>query len=119
MQRVALVLVTATVYFGTLQFTGERVPMPGHFPAFAEAFLRGHIGVRSPARRGELIPSPDGSEFYLGYPPLPAVLLMPFVWWADGAITVQVACRVVSVLNVLLFDLCLSPLARRFGCLVA
>ena len=85
------------------------------------------IEVSRPINRGqvnELIPAdlpgdqprpPDEPRgFYCPYPPMPALLLLPFVA-LSAAVKVETACRVVSVLSVLLFDACLVRLSRRLG----
>jgi hypothetical protein len=116
--RLVPALLAALAYFGTPLFTGEPLDIPGHFPRYATVFLGGHVGMRADAavdqRVDELIPSADEQWIYLGYPPFPALLLMPLVA-VFGEIKVQSACRVVSVLNVLIFDACLLRLPRLLG----
>jgi hypothetical protein len=115
----ALVLVAIAAYFGTPRFTGAIVPALNHFPRYAEAFLHGQLGI-SPIDNprlpiSELIPSADMSLFYCPYPPLPAILLMPFVAVFGGGVTSAIACRVMSVINVLLFDMCLARIPAKLG----
>jgi hypothetical protein len=99
--------------------TGEFFRFAGYFPRFAGAFLDGRLSIDVPSdpleRVEELIPSDSRDALYLAYPPLPAIVLMPFVAIFGTAVTTAAACRTVSVLNVLLFDACLERLPKRIG----
>lgn len=113
--RVALGLLSAAVYFGTPKFSRPAAPAYEHFPRLAHAFLTGRLSIEAGASRGridELIPSPTPDRFYCPYPPLPAVLLAPFVAILGGVVTTAAACRALSTVNVLLFDACLERLPR-------
>jgi hypothetical protein len=114
--RLILTAVAAAVYLGLpAALTPTRQPM-GHFPRLASAFLHGRLDIpaegSSDLTASELIPSNDGGRLYCAYPPLPAVLLMPWVLLFGLAVTAETACRVVSVVNVFLFDACLTGLPR-------
>lgn len=51
-----------------------------YFVRLADAFLHGRIALDSaPSWLNELVPAANGSGWYVVYPPMPAVLLMPFV----------------------------------------
>ncbi len=118
--RIVLTLAAAIVYFLTPRLTGEVFQTDGRFPRFAAAFLTGRLCVETASAPGavleELIPTPDGKYLYLAYPPLPAILMMPFVAiFGAGAVTSALACRLVSVLNVALFDSCVLRAATLFG----
>lgn len=117
--RIGLVLLASAVYFGTTRVTGELFPFLGHFPRFAQAFLEGRLTIDVPVvpneRVEELIPTSRRDALYLGYPPLPAILLVPFVAVFGSSVTVATACRAVSVLNVLLFDSCLTRMPKLLG----
>ncbi len=89
-----------------------------HFPELAEAYLHGRldIEVQDGFRfRSELIPVGEGESFYCPYPPLPAVLLMPFVAIWGASLKLEVLCRALSVVNVVLFDVCLCRMTPRLG----
>lgn len=118
--RSALILAAAAVYFLSPRITGEVFSTSGRFPPFAAAFMQGRLSVDATNAPidvlEELIPAPDGKRLYLAYPPLPAILMMPFVALLGvGAVTTQIACRVVSVCNVALFDICVVAATRSFG----
>lgn len=118
--RIALILTAAAVYFLTPRIAGEVFKTGGRFPSFAAAFLQGRLSVDVATAPidvlEELIPARDGKQLYLAYPPLPAVLMMPFVaLFGVGAVTTQFACRVVSIANVALFDACVIRAAKLFG----
>ena len=118
-QPVMLAVVAVIVYIGLPILRGEPSRPAGHFPKLARAFLHGElsieVGLDSGSRRGELIPTGEPGRFYCPYPPLPAVLLMPFAWIGAQGLRVEIACRCVSVINVLLFYACAVGLPRKFG----
>jgi len=61
-------------------FLLSKGPPPGqnHFVYLADAFLHGHLGVSGGgAALAEIVPY--NGNFYVVYPPMPAVLLMPLV----------------------------------------
>jgi hypothetical protein len=74
-------LVSAAIYL----FTSSRDPQNlNYFVRLADAFLHGRIYLtEAPSWLNELIPK-DG-VYYVTYPPMPAVMLMPFVaiWGPD------------------------------------
>jgi len=117
--RWVLLILAMAVYFGVPSLGRPTRPWDGHFPRLAEAFLQGRLDLppdSSPDRRfDELIPSEDGQRLYCPYPPLPAVLLMPFVVILGSLASVEAATRAVSVLNLLLFDACLLKLPDVLG----
>lgn len=113
--RCVLLALAAIAYFAAPALNRPFVPAYNHFPHFAEAFLHGRLSLDAGTRTAELIPSADRSCYYLAYPPLPAILLMPFVALFGVGVTSAIACRTVSVLNVLIFDACLARLPGRIG----
>jgi hypothetical protein len=119
LQPVILAVVAVIVYLGLPILRGEPPRPQGHFPKLARAFLHGELSVSfapgSVSPQGELIPAGEPGRFYCPYPPLPAVLLMPFAWIGSGGLRVEVACRWVSAINVLLFYFCLAGLPRKLG----
>lgn len=68
-------VVTVAIYL----FTSSRDPQNlDYFVRLADAFLHGRIYLtEAPSWLNELIPK--GGVFYVPYPPMPAVLLLPFV----------------------------------------
>src|SRR5262245_60568601 len=83
--RSALVVLAAGVYLGIPIFRQERPRPPGRFPQLAAAFLEGRAALRAPLpNANELIPTGADDAYYVPYPPLPALLLMPFVALLGG-----------------------------------
>ena len=72
----ALVTILAAAVF---LFTAEREPQDfDYFVRLADAFLDGRLYVlEAPSWLNELVPG--GGGWYVVYPPVPAILLMPFV----------------------------------------
>lgn len=113
--RALPVMLAAIAYLGLPQMRRDYRP-PGRFVALAEAFLAGRMDLMCPAAAAnELIPTNQPDRFFCPYPPMPAVLLMPFVWLLGASIRVATACRVISLVNVLILDMCLDGLCRRLG----
>jgi hypothetical protein len=112
--RLSITAIAAMVYFLTPVMVGEPVISGGHFREFAEAMLHGHVSIKYDgedfARVSELIPTLGGDRLYLAYPPFPSVLMIPFVALFGAGITSQLLCRLISVLNVAIFDACLLRL---------
>ena len=120
--RLALLATASAVYIALPALLDAGDSSGQHFTELAYAFLQGKLAIEVTPQalaRGlateELIPSPIPGHFYCAYPPLPAVLLLPFVTIFGPAIRVAWACRIVSTLNVLLFDACLARLPQRLG----
>ncbi|HWL95355.1 MAG TPA: glycosyltransferase family 87 protein [Phycisphaerae bacterium] len=118
-QYTLLALVAAALYFSPPVYRQDRPHPRGQFMQLAAAFLRGELTIPLrtdiPVRKGELIPTGDPSRAFCPYPPLPAVLLMPFVLILGPDITIAAATRYVSVINVLLFHACIGRLHSRLG----
>jgi len=119
-QRLIVIHLAVVVYFALPSVKPRGISPAGHFPRLAQAFLDGSLSLDlpkepDPRRCAELIPSEDGTRLYCPYPPLPGILLMPFVAIFGTAVRVQTACHMMSVTNILLFDLCLGRLPRRLG----
>lgn len=114
--RMVLVLIAVGLYFGPPTFR-RTIPPRGQFVALAESFLEGGLSFTiepgSTLRVSELIAAPTPNHFYCAYPPLPAVLLMPFVWLLGTTVTVEAFTRSISVAVVVLIDLVLDRLPQR------
>ncbi|MCG8407150.1 MAG: glycosyltransferase 87 family protein [Phycisphaerales bacterium] len=113
-QRLALMTV-ATLIYVLMPISQDEKPRPvGHFSQLARAFLEGRLSIDAERGRiGELIPGKDPNRLYCPYPPLPAILLMPFVLVTH--VKVELACRLISVVNVWLIYACLHRLPKKFG----
>lgn len=81
-----LILVFGVIAFLTYQVTAPLGNTPhNYFVRLASAFLEGRYWIQeNPPWLSELIPASQG-RFYVPYPPMPAVLLMPFVYiWGSN-----------------------------------
>lgn len=115
-RRLVIVAAAVLVYLLLPVFQGEKPRPSGHFSKLAGAFIEGKLSIDvGQGRIGELIPGEEPSRFYCPYPPLPAVLLMPFVLLGATSVKVEIACRVVSLMNVWLFDACLHRMPLKMG----
>ena len=107
--RLALFLMAGFLYLGVPWIQPEP-RTPGRFMQLAEAFVDGHLSIADPKpNENELIPTATKGRYHCPYPPLPAVLLMPFAVFGVS-LRVEFACRAISIANVLLFD----SVLRRF-----
>ena len=72
-----LFVVAFIVYWAT----GEgHATYYNYYVRLADAFLHGRLYLLdNPSWLNELIPNPAGIGYYVVYPPLPAVLMVPFV----------------------------------------
>jgi hypothetical protein len=89
--RVVATLAVIAVATGIYLFTASRDRQDlDYFVRLADAFLHGRIYLtEAPSWLNELIPK-DG-VWYVAYPPMPAVLLVPFVWLFGPEFPQQVA----------------------------
>lgn len=114
-----LLLIATAVYVCVPMLQGPDSRWSSHFPQLARAFLHGESTIRiepgMTTGTAELIPTGSPNRYACPYPPLPAVLLMPFVLIFGSSVHVAIACRILSVINVLLFDACLDGLPRTLG----
>ena len=73
-----------------------------YFVPLADAFLHGRLGLtEAPSYLNELVPS-DMGLYYVVYPPVPAILLLPFVWVFGVGFEQAWASILVGALNVVL-----------------
>lgn len=95
---------------------GSATPLPNWYCRLADALLHGHLDILTmdPAPR-ELIPSGQPYRWYVGYPPVPSLLLMPFVAWLGPGTPVKWFVRLLSVLNVAAFDWMVRGAADKLG----
>jgi hypothetical protein len=77
LQLLILFTVAFLVYFAT--GTGSSTPYD-YYVRLSDAFLHGRLYLLdNPSWLNELVPNPSGIGYYVVYPPLPAVLMVPFV----------------------------------------
>ena len=75
--RYKLLIIVLAALFVFLLTKGSS-PGQNHFVYLAEAFLHGRLGVTGGGTvLAEIVPY--NGNFYVVYPPMPAVLLLPFV----------------------------------------
>lgn len=76
-----VLLVLFVVAFFVYLATGEgHATYYDYYVRLSDAFLHGRIYLlENPSWLNELIPNPSGPGYYVVYPPLPAVLMLPFV----------------------------------------
>ncbi|MCW4009484.1 MAG: hypothetical protein NWF05_02550 [Candidatus Bathyarchaeota archaeon] len=76
-----LCLVMFAVAFTVYYATGEgHATYYDYYVRLADAFLHGRLYLTdNPYWLNELVPNPSGPGYYVVYPPLPAVLMMPLV----------------------------------------
>lgn len=74
-------LLLFVVALTTYSITGEGHPTYyNYYVRLADAFLNGRLYlIDNPSWLNELVPNPSGSGYYVVYPPLPAILMMPVV----------------------------------------
>lgn len=108
------VFVAALLIYGGTALATQREPAPQHayFNHLAEAFLSGRLDLIDPPGHHDLTPH-DG-RWYLAFPPLPAVLMLPGVA-AVGLARFHVVWFSVALAsaNVMLVWMVLASLARR------
>lgn len=122
MERLVPAVLAALAYLALPHLTADYARPAPHFQQLADAFLHGRLAIIIPAAPAaqphaydELIPAGPPDQYYGAYPPLPAVLLMPVVAVTREPASVAALCRLVGVLNVLLFSACVWRLPRRLG----
>ena len=99
-----------------LLFTASRNPQHlDYFNRLADAFLHGRIWLgQAPSWLNELIPVPGvPNEWYVAYPPMPAVLAMPFVALFGPSFPAQVYSALYGALDAGLAFLLLGRLNLR------
>jgi hypothetical protein len=100
-------IVSALVFIAC---TASRAQPLDYFNRLAEAFLNGRIWLdEAPSWLNELIPGRPG-QWYVTYPPMPAVLAMPFVALFGREFPAQVYSSLYAALDAGLFYLLLGKL---------
>lgn len=115
-----IAVLALVVYWGLPEYRNIAVPTPQWFPKLSQAMIDGRMWVppgKDPKTGrmvvDELIPTKDPGRFYVAYPPLPAVIAIPFVALLGDLITSAGMGRLILALAVLLFDQVLRRLSSR------
>lgn len=106
-------VVAWVVYWGTARyFDHATTPDVAYFNHLADAFLHGRLYLAAPPDTHDL--TFYGGRWYVPFPPLPALLMLPWVAWR-GVETLNTVFFVTlfGALNVTFIFLLLSALARR------
>jgi len=105
-------LLAFIVYFAYAMHTNPSLHASGvnYHNYLADAFLHGQVNLRLVPPDTQLDLSVFNHKFYLYWPPLPAILMMPFVaafgvYFSDTLVTVVIATLNVSLVAVLLRSL--------------
>ncbi len=109
-----LVLIVAfLLYWGIAEYVlGGTYENPfAYFDKLAAAFLDGELHIQSPVKADLTL---YGRHWYVPFPPLPALLLVPYMWWtgAQTADTVLFS-LILSAVNVMLVFGMLSAAVRH------
>jgi hypothetical protein len=106
--------------FAAYWFTGPEDVVSDSSVALADAFLHGRISIPIDRPWLELVPVNDGSGAqYSPFPPVPAVLLVPFVAFTQaigvGELSSNLYCAVLGAVNVALVYWLLARVGVAFG----
>lgn len=101
------------IYWGTARYFGHATtPDVAYFNQLADAFLHGRLYLATPANTHDL--TLHAGKWYVPFPPLPALLMLPWVAWQGVAsLNTVLFATIFGALNVTLIFLLLSALARR------
>ncbi len=106
---VVVALILAGVYLGL----GPSIAFPDRFAWLADAWVRGEWTVTVQGFPDELIPAAEAGRYYVAYPPLPAVMLIPLRAAFGASFGSRAACRCACIAAVLIFGGMLSRLRQR------
>lgn len=106
-------LAAFVVYWGTARyFDHATTPDVAYFNQLADAFLHGRLYLAAPASTHDL--TLYAGKWYVPFPPLPALLMLPWVAWQGVAsVNTVLFATIFGGLNATLIFLLLSALARR------
>ena len=105
---VLIAFVLALVYVGL----GPQVPFPDRFALLADALVKGELTVAVDGFADELIATDQTGRYFVAYPPLPAVVLMPLRAAFGSEFGSRAACRLACVVAVLMFGSVLARVGR-------
>ncbi len=112
--RVLVIFVLAlAIYWGTaVWFKGTDTPDTAYFNQLADAFLHGQLYLAQPPSTHDL--TQYNGQWYVPFPPLPALLMLPWVAVAGlPAVQTVLFCAIFGALNVTLIFLLLQALSQR------
>lgn len=110
---IALFLAAFGIYWLSAALAGHtQSPESAYFNDLANAFLHGHLYLSNPTSTRDL--TPFTGYWYVPFPPLPALLLLPWVAVSGVAqVNTVLFAAVMGALNVALAFLLLQALTRR------
>lgn len=101
------------VYWGSaLYFGATATPDVAYFNHLALAFLQGQSYLSAPPATHDL--THYAGHWYVPFPPLPALLMLPAVWWSGSAgVNTVFFCSLFGAFNLALVYLLLTALTQR------
>lgn len=110
---IAIFIIALAVYWGAPVWFGKAdTPSTAYFNDLADAFLHGQLYLAQPPETHDLTPYND--HWYVPFPPLAALLMMPWVALnGSPAIKTVLFCALFGALNVTLVYLLLQALSQR------
>jgi hypothetical protein len=113
LRTVLIALLMLGIYWGSAAvFEHTDTPDVAYFNHLAAAFLQGRTDLVAPPSTHDL--TSYAGRWYVPFPPLPALLMLPWVWaaGANGVNTVFF-CALLGAINVALIHAVLAVLTRR------
>jgi hypothetical protein len=113
LRTVLIALLTFAIYWGSAAvFEHTETPDVAYFNHLAAAFLQGRTYLVAPPATHDL--TAYEGRWYVPFPPLPALLMLPWVWVAGLAgVNTVFFCAFLGALNVALIQLVLTALSQR------
>ena len=110
---ITIFVIALGVYWGTASWFGKTAtPDTAYFNDLADAFLHGQLYLAQPPANHDL--TQYQGHWYVPFPPLPALLMLPWVALAGSpAIKTVLFCAIFGALNVTFIHLLLAALSRR------
>ncbi len=107
-----VLIVTFLLYRGVAELLGGTYENPfAYFDKLAAAFLRGELYIKSDIKADLTI---YGSRWYVPFPPLPSLLLVPYMWWTGAKTADTVLFSIIlSAVNVVMVYGMLVALVKR------
>lgn len=113
LSHATVLIVAFLLYWGIAEFilAGTYENLFAYFDKLAAAFLEGELHIQSDVKADLTL---YGRKWYVPFPPLPALLLVPYMWWtgAQTADTVLFS-LILSAVNVMLVFGMLAALVKR------
>jgi len=113
LHALAIFMATFLIYWGSAALAGRTdTPPKAYFDQLADAFLHGRLDLVAPSATIDLIQR--GGRWFVPFPPLPALLLLPWTAIAGVArVNTVVFAAAMGALNVALMYLLIRALAAR------